>query len=119
MLEYPHIFAMSGYSDTEDMEKNPQQPGRGRSNVSLFARLEAGVPQTKGVQVKEWSQRLNDGFSLAIHPWKSNSRSIGESSFPENYLKTGWHPTKIPQMRSNRVGQFPQVRSGQCSKVPG
>lgn len=119
MLEYPHIFAMSGYSDTVDMKEDSNNLGEdGSANVSPFARLEAGVPQTRGVQVKEWSQRLNDGFSLAVHHWKFRSRSIGESSFAENYPKAGCHPTKIPQMRSNRVGQFPQVRSGQYSKVP-
>ena len=99
MFEYPYIFAMSGYSDTVDMEENSNNLGEhGSSNVSPFARLEAGVPKTRGVQVTGWSQRLNDGFSLAVHHWKSRSRSIGESSFAENFPKAGRHPTKIPQM---------------------
>ena len=54
MFEYPYIFAMSGYSDTVDMEEDSNNLGEdGSSNVSPLARLEAGVPQTRGVQVKE------------------------------------------------------------------
>jgi hypothetical protein len=43
MLEYPYIFAMSGYSDMADLEEDPNNLGEDGSE-----RLEAGIPQDQG-----------------------------------------------------------------------
>ena len=42
MLEYPYIFAISGYSDMADLEEGPNNLGEeGSPNGSPFVRLEA------------------------------------------------------------------------------
>src|ERR1019366_1711533 len=99
----------------------PQHPGRGRKpeRTKSFARLEAGAHQTRGVQVKEWSQRRSDGLSLAFHPYKSHSLSIGNEILSKEFSEDRCHPTKIPQTQSNHVSRLLQVRSSDSCKGPG
>ena len=101
----------------------------GSPNGPPFAWLEAEAHQTRGVQVREWNQRLSEGLSMPFRPQifhsprvPMTSRGRGKELLrrcpAKNFSGDRIHPTKIPQTRSNHVSRFLQVTSGKCRKVP-
>ena len=102
----------------------PQHPGRGRKpeRTQSFARLEAGATPDQG-STGQGMEPTTERRSLLDLPSLKNptARASATKNFPKNFpmaSKAGCHPTKIPQTRSNRVGRFSQVTSGQHCKVP-